>query len=280
MKRTDGRGKGTLRPLACEFSCLTSANGSAMWKSGSAHTIAAVYGPVAPQNSNFERENSARISVMIKPGTPSSTGSGNHRRFSKQYETELEQFLTDVLTSCVDVALFPRCVIEVVLQIVHQDGSLLSCLLHASVAALIDSGVDLLYLPVGTTCLIKPYTISNKGNNNNNSSSSGINKDGGRDGDEATSAEAAATTTKASIWIDPTSVEEEEEDDTTIVFLVNEERHPGKILGSRTVGSGVSLDEYLSCVQISTKACPAVLSFWRLAVEHKLKRESRTLWSR
>merc|ERR1712166_1120070 len=160
------------------------------------------------------------------------------------------QFLTEVLTSCIDVSLFPRCIIEVVLQIIQSDGSLLSCLLHAAVAALMDAGVDLLYLPVATTCLVRTTVAGNNNKINNN------------------------------IWLDPTSAEEQEERDSSILVLVNEQRKPDRILGSHTVGPGVSLDELLACVQISSKACSAIPAFWRLAMEQKLNRESQTLWSR
>ena len=234
QRRADGRANAaTLRPLACELSCLHRPDGSALWKSGSTHVLAAVYGPIAPQNMNQE-DDVGLVSVVIKSGKAED---------NSHYETELGDFVTKILTSCVDTSRFPRCIIEVVLQIIQSDGSLLACLLHGAVAALMDAGIDLLYLPVATTCLV------------------------GANG-------------KASIRLDPTSVEEEEERESSIIILVNEERNPEKILGSHTVGSGTSLDDLLACIQIASKACKAIPAFWRLAMEQKLNRESQTLWSR
>lgn len=239
-KRADGRAnEGTLRPLACELSCLNRPDGSSLWKSGSTHILAAVYGPVAPQNMNNE-EDVGQVSVVIKSGMAENI----------TYEYEIGKFITEILSSCIDVSIFPRCIIEVVLQIIQSDGSLLSCLLHAAVAALMDAGVDLLYLPVATTCLVRTTIAGNNKKINNN------------------------------IWLDPTSAEEQEERDSSILVLVNEQRKPDRILGSHTVGPGVSLDELLACVQISSKACSAIPAFWRLAMEQKLNRESQTLWSR
>jgi ribonuclease PH len=229
-KRIDGRNAGTLRPLSCELSCLYRADGSALWKSGSTHVLAAVYGPIAPQNMTKEQEESI-VSVLIKSGK------------TEQLTFEYKTFITNVLSSCIDTAKYPRTVVEVVLQDIQSDGSLLSCLLHAAVAALIDAGVDLLYLPVATTCLVK-----------NNPSSS--------------------------ILLDPVSSEEEEEDGNSVIVLVNECNEPTKILGSHTVGSGVSLDRFLSCQQVASRACPAIPAFWRLAIEQKVTRESQTLWSK
>mmetsp|Transcript_77941 Transcript_77941/g.158362 ORF Transcript_77941/g.158362 Transcript_77941/m.158362 type:complete len:234 (+) Transcript_77941:1-702(+) len=230
-KRDDGRAsEATLRPLACELSCLHRPDGSALWKSGSTHVLAAVYGPIAPQNMNNE-DDVGVVSVVIKSGMADNSN----------YETEMGEFLTRVLTACVDVSVFPRCIVEVVLQIIQSDGSLLACLLHGAVAALMDGGVDLLYLPVATTCLV------------------------------------GANSGKHPIRLDPTSNEEEEERDSSIVVLVNEQKKPDKILGSHMVGLGVSLDDMLSCIQIASKACAAIPAFWRLAMEQKINRESQTL---
>ncbi|OEU20355.1 hypothetical protein FRACYDRAFT_236429 [Fragilariopsis cylindrus CCMP1102] len=185
-------------------------------------------------------EDVGQVSVVIKSGMAENI----------TYEYEIGKFITEILSSCIDVSIFPRCIIEVVLQIIQSDGSLLSCLLHAAVAALMDAGVDLLYLPVATTCLVRTTIAGNNKKINNN------------------------------IWLDPTSAEEQEERDSSILVLVNEQRKPDSILGSHTVGPGVSLDELLACVQISSKACSAIPAFWRLAMEQKLNRESQTLWSR
>ena len=193
--------------------------------------MAAVNGPLAPLNMAKEKEECI-VSVVIKSGKP--------EQASMEYEWV--EFLTKVLSSCIVRSMYPRSVVEVVLQIIQADGSLLSCLLHAAVAALMDAGVDLLYLPVATTCLVPRNEAS-------------------------------------SIHLDPTSAEEEEPN-TTVLVLVNESNQPDRILGSHTIGPGMSLDRLLSCTQIASKACPAIVAFWRLAVEQKVTRESQTLWSK
>lgn len=230
--RADGRAnEGTLRPLSCELSTLHRADGSALWKAGSTHVMGAVHGPLAPMNMNKEGE-SAVLSVLIK--------SGKQEQLAQEYEWC--EFLTKVLSACIDTKRYPRTVIEVVLQIIQADGSLLSCLLHAAVAALMDAGVELLYLPVATTCLI-------------------------------------STKPDSSILLDP-STAEEIDPDMSILVLVTESNRPGEILGSHTVGLGVDLEKLLSAIQIATKTCPAIVAFWRLAVEQKVTRESQTLWSK
>eukprot|EP00531_Pseudo-nitzschia_arenysensis_P008004 CAMPEP_0116133112 /NCGR_PEP_ID=MMETSP0329-20121206/9930_1 /TAXON_ID=697910 /ORGANISM="Pseudo-nitzschia arenysensis, Strain B593" /LENGTH=238 /DNA_ID=CAMNT_0003627717 /DNA_START=212 /DNA_END=928 /DNA_ORIENTATION=- len=233
-KRPDGRSSAaTLRPLSCELSCLQRPDGSALWKAGSTHVLAAVYGPVAPMNPQMEENlERAHVSVVVKSGNSA----------CKDYEqNELSEFLTLTLAACIDADQFPRCIIEVVLQIIQNDGSLLAGLLHAGVAALMDAGVDLLYLPVATTCLVS--SCSN-------------------------------------IVLDPTSAEEEQDRDSSVICVINQEQKPDEILASHTVGSGTSLDDLLKCLQIASKACSAIPAFWRLAMEQKVNRESQTLWSR
>lgn len=226
--RIDGRNEGSLRHLSCELSCLYRADGSALWKSGSTQVLAGVYGPIAAQNMAKEEEESI-VSVLIKSGQ------------AQQIIFEYKTFITNVLSSCIDTAKYPRTVVEVVLQDIQSGGSLLSSLIHAAVAALIDAGVDLLYLPVATTCLVKNASTS--------------------------------------ILLDPVTSEEEEDGSSSIV-LVNECSQPTKILGSHTIGSGLPLDQFLSCQQVASRACPAIPAFWRLAIEQKVTREMQTLWSK
>lgn len=245
-KRLDGRSYGTLRQLSCELSSLQRADGSALWKSGSTHVLGAIYGPIAPMNMAKEQEESI-VTVLIKSGK------------SDEVTDEHKTFLTKILTNCIDVKQYPQTVVQVVLHIIQSDGSSLACLLHAAVAALMDAGVDLLYLPVATTCLV-------------------LMKKNHRHHDTATVS--SGPTTASIIWLDPMAAEEQEDNDNAVVTLVNNSRQPTKVLGSHTIGtSGISLDQFLACQQVAAKACPAIPAFWRLAMDQKVQRESQTLWA-
>ncbi|KAI2488627.1 polyadenylation-dependent snoRNA 3'-end processing [Fragilaria crotonensis] len=132
--RPDGRSSGgSLRPLSCEVSPLQRADGSALWKSRSTHVLAAVYGPIAPQRPSVEKSDSAVISIIF-----------NGRR-------EYESLLQTVLEGCICVEEYARCVIEVVLQTIRDDGSVLSCAVHATVAALMDAGIAMTRMPLATS---------------------------------------------------------------------------------------------------------------------------------
>ena len=132
--RSDGRcNGGTLRPLACELSPLQRSDGSALWKSGATSVLAAVYGPIAPHRASFETPYAAVISVIF-----------NGCR-------EYEGILQTILEGCICMDQYSRCVIEVVLQTIRDDGSVLSCAIHATAAALMDAGISMKQLPLATS---------------------------------------------------------------------------------------------------------------------------------
>ena len=139
--RPDGRSAHTLRPLSCELGGLQAADGSALWKAGHTHVLAAVHGPIAPRIAMEEDATKCRIQVVLKDGSSASS--------------EWEAFLTRILTACCLTRLYPRCIISVTLHVLSQDGSVLAAALHAAVSALMDAGIEMRTLPVGVTCLLR-----------------------------------------------------------------------------------------------------------------------------
>ncbi|GAX20386.1 exosome complex component RRP46 [Fistulifera solaris] len=141
--RPDGRSANTLRPLSCELGCLHAADGSALWKAGNTHVMAAVHGPIAPRIATEEHADKCRIQVVI----PTSSSS------------EWEAFLTRILTSCCCTQLYPRCILSITIHVLSHDGSILAAALHAAVSALMDAGIEMKTLPVGVTCLLSNTDI-------------------------------------------------------------------------------------------------------------------------
>jgi ribonuclease PH len=236
MERFDGRLANTLRPLSCELSCLENADGSCLWKSGATQVLAAVHGPIAPRQAQHETE-MATVSVVIKSGV------------ENMVTGEWEGFLTHMLSACICAADYPRCTIQVVLQIISADGSVLGAALHAAVSSLMDAGIAMQSLPVAVTCLLTR--------------------------EENTTVDAPNS---KSIQLDP-SADEENAVGAGMVVLVSDSTNPLKILGCQTAGVSMNTDTLLQCCSVTEKACPAVTAFWRLALEQKATRESKTLWS-
>jgi exosome complex component RRP46 len=138
--RGDGRSDNTLRTLSCEFGTLQNCDGSAVWKSGATSVLAAVHGPIAPRQSQYESSSGCIISLVIKSGSGGAS------------DAEWESFLTQQLNACIVRESYPRCVISIILQIVNDDGSVLAAALHAAASALIDANIEMKYLPTAVTC--------------------------------------------------------------------------------------------------------------------------------
>jgi ribonuclease PH len=196
-----------------------------------------VHGPIAPRQAQHEAE-IATVSVVIKSGV------------ENMVTGEWEGFLTHMLSACVCLADYPRCTIQVVLQIISADGSVLGAALHAAVSSLMDAGIAMQSLPVAVTCLLP------REENTTSSGSSG----------------------SKNIQLDP-SADEENAVGAGIVVLVSDSTNPLKILGCQTAGVCMNTETLLQCCSVTEKACPAVTAFWRLAMEQKATRESKTLWS-
>jgi len=233
--------KTSLRPLACELSCLQNSDGSALFQSGSTHVLASVHGPLAPRIRQHEDSTQASISIILKSPRSSTTTA---------YDREWENFLTGVLSSCIRKTAYPRSVIQIVLQIVAADGSVLSTCLHAAVAALMDAGIEMLRLPTAATCLLHS------------------------DGPDY----------PLTVQLDPSSDQEQASSSHGCIVVVTVPS-TNKVLATHTMirgqGSkgGCSIETLLQCCALSSRAGPAVVAFLRLAFEQKVQKEAQTLWS-
>ncbi|KAL9190420.1 hypothetical protein ACHAXT_007631 [Thalassiosira profunda] len=287
------RSPASLRPLAAELSPLARSDGSASLKAGNTHVLCAVHGPAAPRSARWELYDRGVVSVAFSrglmaqgAGAASSTvdevggaaaaveggndGESNSASNVAQTSTmkavavppppglgaterELERFLRDALSSCILLERYPRCVIQVVVQIVQSDGSVLGSAVNCAVLALMDAGVAMKGLPVASTCAVIPSAV-------------------GEGSGEAT------------IWLDPTAEEEAGEGHAIAVHVTDMAATPATdkgdgIITSMTFGAPLSLKGLLASVEGSKASSAALVAFMRLAVEQKVQREVQTLWS-
>lgn len=244
--RPDGRSTGSiLRPLSCEISCLSRADGSAKFSAGQTSVLAAVYGPAAPRVAQREKATEAVIGVVFKHGSKSggSSSVGSNKALSVGYgatEREIERFITGTIAECVVVRDYPRTVIEVVIQILKADGGVISVAINSAIVALMDAGISMRSIPVSTTLLVKHSGISSE------------------------------------LRLDPTAEEEIGTDCAATIFVTDNANYG--VVSCLTSGI-ISQDSYLSCIEASSRASKAVIAFMRLAIEQKVTREVQTLWS-
>jgi ribonuclease PH len=235
--------KGKLRPLAAEVSCLKRADGSAKFTSGQTQVLAAVFGPVSPRIPSKERSSEAIISVVFKHGTKAASADNTNNALSGYgaTERELERFVGGALSACVAVNKYPRTVIEVVIQVIKCDGSLASTALNSATLALMDAGVEMNSLPIGTTCAVRSNSASEE-----------------------------------NIIFDPCG-EDELNPELSVIVLATDSIRDG-VIGTMTLGD-FHLNTYLSSIEGASRASKAVIAFMRIAIEQKVMREAKTLWS-
>lgn len=138
--RKDGRLPNQIRPFAATPGALSRADGSARFSHDRTEVIASVYGPCEVRR-NREVMGHATLEVLVRPraGLPGPV------------EREVEQLLVSTLEHVVLTSLHPRTAISITVQIVQDDGSLLSVALHAVCVALLHAGVPLRGMLSGCT---------------------------------------------------------------------------------------------------------------------------------
>ncbi|XP_068440225.1 exosome complex component RRP46 [Clinocottus analis] len=133
----------TLRDFGCEQSLLSRPDGSASFSQGDTSVLAAAYGPAEVKVSK-EIYDRATLEVLIQPkvGLPSVR------------ERSQEQCVRETCEASLLLSLHPRSSLTLILQLIHDDGSVLSCILNAACMALMDAGLPMSCLFCGVTCAI------------------------------------------------------------------------------------------------------------------------------
>lgn len=246
--RSDGReSNASLRPLSCEISCLSAADGSCILTCGNTEVLVAIYGPVSPRSINKENYKEVSIAVIFKHMTKSGASNATNNTCISGYganERELERFIGESVSNCIIKENYPRSVIEIVIQVIKSDGSVLSSCVNATAIALMDAGIPMLSLPIATTCILKSSTNE--------------------------------------IAIDPTSEEEStiNSNNTTMISVLVIDSIKLGLICTMSFGTISSSTLFLNALDISINASTkAILAFMKMVIEQKCKRESLTLWS-
>jgi len=143
---------------------LERSDGSCQWKQGNTEVLVAVYGPKDVSRKR-ERIDRSDIKIIVKPnqGLPNVS------------ITRLQDFVEKCFLNNILLSLHPRTQIKIIIQIIADDGSLLSCCLNGTTLALIDAGVPLRSIYTAITLVQredKELTIDPTKEEENNSISS------------------------------------------------------------------------------------------------------------
>jgi exosome complex component RRP46 len=132
-----------LRPMSCEQHNLCQPDGSASFHQGRTSMMAAIYGPTEVRMAR-ERADRATLEVVYKPkvGAASCTA------------RTLEKLIRGTCDSVLLSALHPRTAFTIVVQELHDGGSMIACCINAVCAALLDSCAPMSRLFAAVHCAI------------------------------------------------------------------------------------------------------------------------------
>lgn len=119
------------------FGNLTKADGSAIIRHNNTIVQATVFGPADVQQSKINYEE-AVVDIIYKPkiSIPSTSPAFDIVR-------EVENLLKNVFKEIILTRLHPRTQISILVQEIHNNGSLLSCTINAVCCALLDAGIPM-----------------------------------------------------------------------------------------------------------------------------------------
>jgi exosome complex component RRP41 len=140
-KRLDGRCLDEFRPISLEVGNLKRAEGSAIFRFGNTHALAAVFGPkvVHPRHLEDPQQAVLRCRYSMAPfSTKERIRPGPSRR-----ATEISKVLKEALSNVVFFEDYPKTLINVFVEILQADGTTRCAGLNAASLALADAGVPM-----------------------------------------------------------------------------------------------------------------------------------------
>lgn len=132
-----------IREISCAQSVLSKPDGSSDFSQGDSSVMVGVYGP-ADVKQNKEILDRATIEVIFKPkiGLPGVR------------EKAMEKMISNTCQAIILTTMHPRSSITIVVQVVQDAGSLLSCCINAVCLALMDAGISMKCMVAAVSCAI------------------------------------------------------------------------------------------------------------------------------
>ncbi|KAF7721995.1 Exosome component 5 [Apophysomyces ossiformis] len=146
--RPDRRAENTqLRALAASQNVLNRADGSAKFDMGETSVLVSVVGPVDVSHRD-EKLDEATVEVVVRPaaGYPATN------------EKLLESILRTTFEPVILAGMMPRTLIQIVVQIMKDDGSVLAAAVNGITLALLDAGVPMKFMAAAVSCAIDKNT--------------------------------------------------------------------------------------------------------------------------
>lgn len=147
--RLDGRFPEQLRSLLIRPNVLTEAKGSCYLELGNTKLTCAVYGPRSSgkQSKTYSNCGSVYCEVDLLPFSQE-----KRRGFQRENdEVELATLLQDTLTPALRLETFPNSTVDVYINVLEADGSVLAAAITASSVAIMLAGIEMKDLVIGSS---------------------------------------------------------------------------------------------------------------------------------
>lgn len=139
--RVDGRRWNELRRFECKINTHpNSSDGSSYVEQGNTKVMCMVQGPMEPSQRSQVLQNQAALEVNIKIAS-FSTIVRKKKNSKEKRIIELKTTLERTFEQSIMSHLYPKTLIEINVQVLAQDGGLLSAITNAITLALIDAGI-------------------------------------------------------------------------------------------------------------------------------------------
>lgn len=154
--------------MKCDLGSLYRADGSCRYEYGNSIVLASVYGPCEMRSTKDELVDRCDIEVVFRSNSLAASSSSatatGPSSLSSYLSTSLDiyraKIVHGVLCSCIPRSLFPRAAISVTIQVINDDGYILSTAINAAVMAVVDAGIPISFMPISAECTVIQQKIS------------------------------------------------------------------------------------------------------------------------
>jgi exosome complex component RRP46 len=221
--RADNRSNTQLRPIEAEYGLLNRADGSVRYLQGSTELLVGIYGPIAATSAREEKYDKAVVAVQFK----GNCGGVSNSDISYSY------YIKQIVENIILTQLNPRTKINIVIQIIRDDGGLLATAINATCLALLDAGIQLNSM----FSAIHIQLIPNAKNERN-----------------------------YDYQLDPTKAEENSNPQSLVLAYNSVDNN---LLTSVSSGPVSSAEVYFSALSVASKACLHIQHFYRQSLTQK-----------
>lgn len=184
--RGDLRLSTEFRPITIETNLISCKDGSSCVIYGKTKVISSILGPKQSKYSKFEIFNhlsvdvdvdfayknsmdnltSTTVTTSTSAGNITTQGSSNNNNNNNLMKKKYSKFIKDSIFPCIDIYKFPRMLLSIHVLIINDDGSSLPIAVNASILALLDAGIPMLYyIQSISIILLSSYKDNNNDNN-------------------------------------------------------------------------------------------------------------------